>query len=122
MNDFEKRQLLGIRIKEQRKLNNMSQTDLGNKLGIKFTTISKYESGEIKSIDSIMLNKISKILDCSIDYLLGRTDNPKSDIFGSSMQLDASLKDNVDLSEFSDRDKDILKTLIEQMKKKKEDN
>lgn len=74
MND--NRILMGKRIKERRKLVNLSQTQLGEKIGVTFATISKYESGEIKSIDATILNNIAKITETDVNYFLLNTNNP----------------------------------------------
>ncbi len=42
-------------------------------LGI--NTISNIRRGDVKSIETFYI--IADYLDCSVDYLLGRTDNPK---------------------------------------------
>jgi repressor LexA len=76
MDDFQKRILKGNRIRERRVNSGLSQTELGDKLGVKFTTISKYENGEIKSIDSDILSLIADITNTDIDYLLLKTDIP----------------------------------------------
>ena len=68
----------GDRIKIERKKNKLSQTELGNLVGLKFSTISKYEQDKI-SIPSDNLKKIAYVLSVSTDYLLGNTSivNPK---------------------------------------------
>lgn len=49
---------------------------VGKKVGISSSTITQWKQGAIPAGDS--LEKISDELDCSVDYLLGRTDNPQS--------------------------------------------
>lgn len=68
----------GEKIKLKRKELGLSQTDLANKVGLKFGTISKYEKDEI-SIPSNTLKLIADVLNISTDYLLGATsmENPK---------------------------------------------
>ena len=39
---------LGKKIKEYRKLNNITQQELANKLGISRSTLSYYENGEVE--------------------------------------------------------------------------
>ena len=77
MDELQKRILKGQRIKERRLFCGLSQTELGDKLNVKFTTISKYESGEIKSIDSDTLSLIADITDTDLDYFLLKTDKPE---------------------------------------------
>lgn len=68
----------GEKIKLKRKELGLSQTDLANRVGLKFGTISKYEKDEI-SIPSNTLKLIADVLNISTDYLLGVTsmENPK---------------------------------------------
>lgn len=53
----------------------MSQFELAERLGVSQQTISKYEKGT-RQPDNATLLKLSEIFNCSVDYLLGRTDNP----------------------------------------------
>lgn len=62
--------MLNQRIKELRNGLNISQIDLGKKLGVTKQCISNWENDNIQpSID--MLIKISKFFGVSTDYLLG---------------------------------------------------
>lgn len=53
----------------------MSQFELAERLGVSQQTISKYEKGT-RQPDNATLLKLSEIFNCSVDYLLGRTDDP----------------------------------------------
>ena len=59
---------LGKKIKEYRKLNNITQQELANKLGISRSTLSYYENGEVEP-NIYTLLKLSEIMNCSMDYL-----------------------------------------------------
>ncbi len=48
---------------------------LAKELGISSGVITKWKNGGIPNGET--LNKIADYLDCSVDYLLGRTDNPQ---------------------------------------------
>lgn len=56
---------------------------IGKKLGISSGAISAWKTGTIP--DREVLVKIADFFDCSIDYLLGRTDNPASHKGGVSV-------------------------------------
>lgn len=71
------RKLMGKRIKERRELSNLTQEQVGNKIGKKFTTVAKYESGEIKNIDVLVIDEIAEILDTNLDYFLLKTNIPE---------------------------------------------
>lgn len=110
--------MFGKRLKKIRETNNMLQSDLAKKINLSSSAVSMYELGE-RDPDTETLKKIADVLNVSTDYLLGRTDKPQIDIFDKPMTLAASMKNNADLSEISEHDKDIIRTLIEQMKKNK---
>ena len=65
-----------IRLKELRKNHNISQLRLSLDLNMNQNSISRYENGE-READYTTLIKFADYFDVSIDYLLGRTDNPK---------------------------------------------
>ncbi len=55
---------------------NISAYRLAKETGISESLFSKWEKNPTSKISSINLVKIADYLGCSIDYLLGRTDNP----------------------------------------------
>ena len=81
--------ILGYRLRELRKENKMSQSDLGKILGITKVSISGYENGtRIPSLD--ILNKILDVFGVSADYLLGRELNVVCEDSGITMSLSTS--------------------------------
>lgn len=68
--------IFGDRIKTLRKSQGVSQTILGNTIGVTKTQISDIENGKITTrLEKAYL--IADYFNVSVDYLLGRTDNPK---------------------------------------------
>ena len=65
-----------MRLKELRKARNISQLKLAMDLGLNQNSISRYENGE-READYATLILFADYFHVSIDYLLGRTDNPK---------------------------------------------
>lgn len=65
-----------FRLKELRKKRNLSQVTLAMELSMNQNNISRYETGE-READYATLIAIADYFHVSIDYLLGRTDNPK---------------------------------------------
>lgn len=63
------------RIRTLREAQGWSQDDLGLRLNVKRAAISKYETGSI-SLSDETLGKLADVFSVSIDYLLGRTDDP----------------------------------------------
>lgn len=65
-----------MRLKFLRKQKNITQLKLAMDLNMNQNTISRYENGE-REAGYQELIKIADYFNVSIDYLLGRTDNPK---------------------------------------------
>lgn len=78
----------------------ITQADLAKKLGIARTTYAGYENGSRKP-DPDTLQKLADVFDVTVDYLLGRSDNPTSS------------HSTIPNNDFSDTEKQIL----EEMKK-----
>ena len=64
------------RIRNLREDNDMTQTQMGQILSCSQRVYSNYERGDI-DIPTTTLSKIADFHNVSVDYLLGRTDNPK---------------------------------------------
>ena len=79
MNEDE-RKLIGKRLKERREINNFTLEQVANKIGKTFPTVAKYESGEIKNIDIMVISIIADMTDTDIDYLLLKSDSPNKNI------------------------------------------
>lgn len=65
--------MLGKRLKELR--GKRTQEEIANKLGLSRARYSHYENGRSEP-DTEMLQKMADFFGVSVDYLLGRTDNP----------------------------------------------
>lgn len=61
---------IGENIKKHRTKLGLSQEDFAQKSGVKYTTLTKVESGVIKTPSVLMVEKIAKALDVSIEDLL----------------------------------------------------
>ncbi|MFH1626954.1 MAG: helix-turn-helix transcriptional regulator [bacterium] len=61
---------IGENIKKHRTKLGLSQEDFAQKSGVKYTTLTKIESGVIKTSSVLMVEKIAKALDVSIEELL----------------------------------------------------
>lgn len=67
--------VLGKRIKNLREKNSLNQIELAKLLNISNTTLSQYETGQRIPSDDIKI-KIADFFNVSVDYLLGRTNQP----------------------------------------------
>lgn len=63
------------RLKQLRKKRRISQLKLATDLGMNQNSISRYENGD-READYQTLIAFADYFNVSIDYLLGRTDNP----------------------------------------------
>lgn len=100
----------GDRLKSLRMMNNLSQTDFGKILNKSANNISQYETGK-REPDLETLKIISDYFKVSLDYLLGKTDDPLPvrdvdqdlhDEHDYNKELDAFLNDDEMSSMFYD--------------------
>lgn len=80
---------IGERILNLRKELNLSQKELAEKTGITEASLSRYENN-LREPKAEIVIKVSEVLGCSTDYLLGRTDN----------KIDYTNKSNDDSNQF----------------------
>jgi len=87
--DLEK---LGLSIKKYREAKNMSQTELGEKIGLTKATVSKYEDGKIKKIDIKLIAKLTHVLEVEFDDLVGLNENNKNSDVISMINENSNVK------------------------------
>lgn len=95
---------VGNRIREFRKKKNLTQKELGDKIGVKHNTVSMYESGSI-SPEQDMLFALSEALDVSVDAFF--PEQKKGDTLESVLN---NSKDNLDFEDVV-----FLKRLIDKV-------
>lgn len=66
-----------IRLKELRQQKNMTMKDAARELGINYSTYITYEKGQYEP-NLLLLQKMAQYYGVSIEYLLGRTDDPRT--------------------------------------------
>ncbi len=76
MNDVDV--FVGARIRAQRVALGMSQTDLGNAIGVRFQQVQKYEAG-INRVSASRLWAIADVLGVDISYFFDGIDDPQLD-------------------------------------------
>lgn len=91
------------RIRDLRRESGMSAEELGKKLGVSRSAISNWENGNNQPNNSLLI-ELSKIFDCSIDFLLGNSDTrrPSNDNFQFAFS---------DYDKLTDDQKEIIKNL-----------
>jgi|SoiMethySBSTD1v2_1073268.scaffolds.fasta_scaffold927019_1 transcriptional regulator with XRE-family HTH domain len=66
----------GKRMREQRKQCGLTQMELARRTGIIQGDISLLERGKKHALWAETLERLAATLGCSLDYLMGRTDDP----------------------------------------------
>lgn len=108
----------GQRLKELRIKSGLTQEELGKKIKLSKSNISKYESGDVEPNMQTLI-EISRLFKCSTDFLLGATDD-----------LDQKVKENelnFDIEKLSVESKEELQKYVhllkikDQMDKSKEE-
>ena len=69
------KKLFSERISSLRKLSKLSQKQLGDAIGISQDTISRMEKAQ-RAASIEVLYALADFFDVSLDYLVGRSDNP----------------------------------------------
>lgn len=131
--------ILRRRLIDLRESMNLSQVELGKRLGINNTVINKIESGA-RNVSANELSKFAEFYDVSTDYLLGKSEKPHyySLTEKDNRAIDQKIKDIIDGldpdgpdffkqdAELSDEDKRLLAvslrqsyTLAQELAKKK---
>lgn len=64
-------ELIGKRLKHRRKMMSMTQKDLASMVSIHWTTVSRYEKGEIKDCKMPVLESFARALNCNPAWLMG---------------------------------------------------
>jgi len=114
-------------LKKIRQENGLTQEELAQKVNTARSNIANYEND--KNMPSVeILKELSKYFNCSIDYLLGKTDK-RNDDEKNKKELEINWALNGGYDALNDENKEIAKSVIkgllaqqEQEKKKKEKN
>lgn len=110
------------RMRELRKINNYSQEDIAKKLDVSTSAYGFYEQGKTTP-NAKTLEYLADLYDVTVDYLLGRTSNPRLnakdevDIASNLREMrqkmeDGMLRMSLDGEEVSD---DVKEFILEQM-------
>ena len=107
-----------LRLKELRKQAGLNQSELADKLGISTSAIGMYEQGR-RDPDTQILIKIANIFNVSLDYLVGKSNEPEEfDIEVMTKNIAQSLIDQPALMFsadcYTEQELSELKDIIEQ--------
>jgi len=68
-----------MNLKKARKNAGLSQNDIAKKLNVSQGAVSQWEQG-IRQPSHEVLVKLAEMFDCTIDFLVGRTDDPEYEL------------------------------------------
>ena len=110
------------KIKEYRKLNRMTQKELGEKIGVKHNTISGYENGTSEP-EQDLLFKIAAALNININDLFPQTDgyytSPEVAEYANKLKNNPDMRLLFDAAEDMTKDDiDFVVNMIENLKKR----
>ena len=74
---------VGTRIRMQRMVRGLSQTELGKAVGVTFQQVQKYEKGANR-VSASRLQQIANVLEVAPDFFFEETQTKKGGNFGSS--------------------------------------
>ena len=103
------------RIFELRKQNKMSQAELGAAVGCTQRAISNYEKSE-REIPLKTVEAMCEVFHCTVDYLLGRTDEPTAQL-PQGKELKTELMRMLD--ELAPEDEALVKAFVAGLKASK---
>lgn len=105
-----------IRIKELREENSWTQNDLAQKMGCAPSSIAMYEKEERKPSLDVLL-KLAEIFGCSIDYILGKSDEKGSTPLGLTNEDITFIKS---IKKLDETNKMIIRNTMEALLDKQE--
>lgn len=97
-----------------------SQVKIAEYVGMKQSSINRYESGEASPSFETLL-KYADYFDVSLDYIFGRTDNPQGKLYANHPQIEKTAPEMEKFIEMcfdplSPMSKRLKETLIKMMK------
>lgn len=93
---------MGERLKQLRKNNNLTQKQVGQRIGVAISAVSSYESGvRYPTYESLV--KLSRLYNVTTDYLIGLSD-----------------RNLIDLSELEEDEVVLIKSMVSALRKAKE--
>ncbi len=95
----------GERLMLVRKKKNLSQSEVGKKIGINGDAVGRYERNEVRPTIE-MATKLAQSLEVSLDYLVGNTD----------VELDKAAMDRIqEVTQFSEEEKKHIYVTLDAM-------
>lgn len=99
---------IGNKIKMLRKRRNMTQEELGERIGVTKATINKYETGVVVNLRRPTIEKLARALDTTPAYLMGWVDENN----GNNISVNGSNNGGIHINsgrELSKEEKELLR-------------
>lgn len=107
------------RIKNLRLERGLTQEELSNKLDLPASTIRRYETSVTSLPKNERLKLIADFFDCSIDFLLGRTENRHDNSSDEDIHLSSEEKEVIEVFRaLPEEDQKYIRGLMERIQKK----
>lgn len=109
---------VGEKIKSLRKAMGLTQTELGERVGVKKNAVSKWECGRVEDIPGTTLKALAKLFDVPTSYLI-------DDISPAPLPPQRDVLDEVDVAfygeyrELSEDDKDTIRDMVRVMRERR---
>jgi transcriptional regulator with XRE-family HTH domain len=100
---------LGDRIQDLRKQKELTQENLAKKVGISLTQMARYETKGIQPPADVLM-KLASAFGTTVDYLVNGATDDKAKAQLKDAELLQQFKE---VEQLADKDKNIIKTLIE---------
>lgn len=78
---------IGLKIHNARKNKKMTMKELGKKVGLHESTVSRYEKGDIQSLDIETIKKFAKVLGVDASYLSGWDREPLNNVVDEDKEI-----------------------------------
>lgn len=102
---------MGDRIKRLRLSKKLTQEELGNRLGVQKSVISKYEKGRVTNMKQSMIKKMASVLDVTPTYLMALTDEETESNQDSELNAILDHAMSFDGKPMTDHDREVIKRL-----------
>lgn len=119
MNEDQKK-LIGNRIRMSRVKVGLTQERLAERLDMGRTNVVNYEAGKIIPPSTVLLS-MSSIFNVSVDYLLGKTNNPSPENDDSEFSEEAKSIAR-DYQNMAPADRTLLHSIVKRMSEKGKEN
>jgi len=96
------------RIKQLRIDNNLTQSELAEKVGLSYVQIGRYEKGK-SNPSSDVLQKLANVLNTSTDYLMnGKTEQVEAQLTDKEL-----IKQFIEVEKLNPEEKNLVKTFLD---------